>query len=200
MVMGIPGLQAHAVGTPLAEGKHRPPGYVPGAMHRRMIGLGDQHQGFIAQRHTVQPGQGQWPIHQGSVQTTAEQAFEQFTAGRRLHLQVHRRISLVIARQQCRQVNGGSAVHGAKGKVPRRLPALHCRESFIAKRQHAPGVIEQYLACGRQLQTLTLAAKQLDAQLLFQLTQACRQVRRYPVQALGGPGDRAFLGDRLEDA
>ncbi|MNJ54909.1 hypothetical protein D3C77_503710 [compost metagenome] len=176
MVLCIPGLQTHAIRTSLAEGKHRTPSHIPGALHRGMIGLGNQHQGFIAQRYPVQSGQCQWAIHQGGVQATGEQAFKQFAARRRLHLQVHCRIGLVITRQQRWQVDRRRAVHGPQGKITRRLPTLHGGHCFIAQRQHASGVIEQDLTRRRQLQALAFTTKQFHTQLLFKLAQARRQV------------------------
>jgi hypothetical protein len=91
------------------------------------------------------------------------------------------------------------AVHGAQHEIPGRLPALHGSQRFVAQGRQAVGVVQQHLARRRQLQALALTQEQLDAQLLFELAQARRQVRWHPVQALGGAGDRAFLGHGLKD-
>ncbi|MNI83970.1 hypothetical protein D3C73_1408290 [compost metagenome] len=105
----------------------------------------------------------------------------------------------MVARQQRRQVNGRRAVHGAQDEVAGRLPALYRRHGFVTQRRQAVGVIQQHLASGGQLQALAFTQEKLHAQLLFKLAQARGQVRRHPVQALGGACDGTFLCDRLED-
>ena len=87
----------------------------------------------------------------------AKHPLEQLAAGCRLHLQVHRRVSLVVARQQRWQVNGSRAVHGAKHEIAGRLATLHCRNGLVTKRGKPVGVIQQYLARRRKLQALALA-------------------------------------------
>ncbi|MNC53625.1 hypothetical protein D3C75_1030560 [compost metagenome] len=99
MVMGEPGLQAHAIGAALTKSEHRATFHIQRAAHGRMIGLADQHQTLVAQGHTVEPGQLHRAIHQRRIESTGEQTFEQFTAGAGLHLQVHRRIQTVVVRQ-----------------------------------------------------------------------------------------------------
>jgi hypothetical protein len=48
------------------------------------------------------------------------------------------------------------------------------------------------------LQALTLAHKQFDTHLLFQLLEPCRQIGRNPVQTLSRTGDRTFFGHCLK--
>ncbi|MNV77148.1 hypothetical protein D3C71_1705450 [compost metagenome] len=99
MRMGIPGLQAHAVGAALAKGEHRLACHIFCSVYRRMLGTGDQHQHFIAQRHAIEPSQTGRAVHQRGIQAVSEQPLEQLATGRRTNLQVHRRIRLVITRQ-----------------------------------------------------------------------------------------------------
>ncbi|MNL05015.1 hypothetical protein D3C87_1255950 [compost metagenome] len=105
----------------------------------------------------------------------------------------------MVARQQRRQVNGGGAVHGAEHEFASRLPPLHRRVGFIVQGEQFGGVVQQDFSRRRQLQPLTLAHEQLNAKLLFELLEPCRQVGWHPVQAFSGPGDGAFFRHRLED-
>ncbi|CDI89563.1 hypothetical protein BN889_01498 [Pseudomonas aeruginosa PA38182] len=105
----------------------------------------------------------------------------------------------MVFRQARRQVDRRGAVHRAEGEVAHRFAPLHRRARLLLQGEQPRGVVQQDLAGRRQLQALAFAEEQVDAKLFLQLPQARRQVRRHPVQALGGAGDGAFLGDRLED-
>ncbi|MNV56364.1 hypothetical protein D3C71_1486440 [compost metagenome] len=137
-----------------------------------MLGAGDQYQLLIAQRHAIQPGKARWPVHKSSIQGVVQQPFKQLAAGCCTHLQVHLRVSLVIARQQRRQVGRRRAVHGPQHEVPSRLTATHGAQRFVAQGGHTVGIVQQHLACWRQLQALAFAQEQFDAQLLLELAQA----------------------------
>ncbi|MNV98546.1 hypothetical protein D3C71_1938110 [compost metagenome] len=71
---------------------------------------------------------------------------------------------------------------------------------FFAQCQDTVGITEKVMAHRRKAQSLFFTDKQIGAQFLFELTQACGQVRGDAVQLLCGTGDGAGFGDAAKHA
>ena len=77
---------------------------------------------------------------------------------------------------------------------------IHCAFGFCCQRQNFRGVGQKRLPRRTDSQPSALPQKQRNAQLRFQRLDPRRDVRRHAMQLLGGTGDAADIGNRLEHA
>src|SRR5262245_27610050 len=102
--------------------------------------------------------------------------------------------------ERLRQADRGCALDGAKMQWPARRAVMDCVARFLRKVEQPVGILNQQFACGRQVQALSLANEQVDAEILLELPDPRCHVGLHAVELLGSARDPAFVDDRTEDA
>ena len=158
----------------------------------------EQDQLLPAQRH-LRERRGRLALrHEGCVQLAILHRFQQRIGRTGGQLQPHRRVLLVIARQQGRQAARSRAVQRADPQHATRRAVLQGAARLLGKVEHLLGKAEKQLTRRREVEPPAVAHEQRRPQRGFQLLDAGRDVGLDPMQLAGRGADPAFVDDCLE--
>src|SRR5438045_5018880 len=126
----------------------------------------DQHELFAERMRRLEVLRRERLGDEGRLDLAPLHPIDQRAARAGGELEAHRRVAPVITREQRRQAGRRGALERSELEEPVRPATLYRRLRLAREPQHPLGIVEQYLALGREDELAPLPVEELGAEVL----------------------------------